>query len=223
MTWHIAHRLRHARSLENVVLAVPDGPRDEALRHMAQTESIPCFAGSEVDLVDRLLSAAIRFGGDPVVRVTGDCPLVDPALIDQLVDIYAEREGELDYVSNVRPPTFPHGLDAEVYSRATLHRLSQEIQDPLYREWFPLYLWEHEDEYRTYNLKYPTDLSHLRWTVDYPEDLTFVREVYRVLSTPDRIFGMDDVLGLLEARPDLSQINAHHHRGENYPGAMAHD
>lgn len=216
MTWHVVNRLRCAKLLRDVVIAVPDGIHDNPIKQMAETESIPYFAGSEIDLIDRIYKTAVRFGADAIVRITGDCPLVDADVIDSMVRIFLDRSAELDYVSNGRPPTYPHGLDAEIYPTATLHRLWREIEDPLYREWFPVYLWEHENLYRTYNVRYSRDLSHLRWTVDYEEDLAFVREVYRRLSAGDQLFGMQDVLDLLEAEPDLMKINAGHDRSENY-------
>ena len=223
MTWHIVSRLRHARLLRNVVIAVPDGERDEPIRCMARDESIPYFAGSEADLIDRIYKTAVRFRADAIVRITGDCPLVDPDVVDLLVRTYLDRAEELDYVSNARPPTFPHGLDAEVYPIATLQRLWHEIKDPLYREWFPVYVWEHEDELRTCNVEHSENLSHLRWTVDYEEDLAFVRQVYNRLYADGRVFRMMDVLQLLEIEPDLVFINAGHHRMEGYLKATAID
>lgn len=223
MTWHIVSRLRHARLLRNVVIAVPDGERDEPIRCMARDESIPYFAGSEADLIDRIYKTAVRFRADAIVRITGDCPLVDPDVVDLLVKTYLDRAEELDYVTNARPPTFPHGLDAEVYPIATLQRLWHEIKDPLYREWFPVYVWEHEDELRMYNVEHSENLSHLRWTVDYEEDLAFVRQVYNRLYADGRVFRMMDVLQLLEIEPDLVFINAGHHRMEGYLKATAID
>ena len=210
MTWHIVNRLRHARLLQNVVIAVPDGERDESIRRMARAESIPYFAGSETDLIDRIYKTAVEFQADAIVRITGDCPLVDPDVVDLLVKTYLDRAQELDYVCSGRPRTFPHGLGAEVYPIATLQRLWHEIKDPLYREWFPVYVWEHEKEFRICNVEHSENLSHLRWTVDYEEDLAFVREVYRHLYRDGEVFGMTDILALLEAKPELAAINAEH-------------
>ncbi len=216
MTWHIVNRLRHAELLEDVVIAVPEGKDDGPIRQMAEAESIRYFAGSEADLIDRLYKTALKFSADAIVRVTGDCPLVDAGVVNSMVQVFVDRAGRIDYVTNSRPPTYPHGLDAEIYTTATLQRLWIEIEDPLYREWFPVYLWEHENQYRTHNLRYNRDLSHLRWTVDYEEDLRFVREIYRRLSGRGQVFGMEDVLRVLEAEPDLMEINAGHDRKESY-------
>lgn len=214
MAWHIVDRLRQAGSLSDVVIAVPDGPQDERIRAFADSCSIPYYAGSESDLIDRIYKTAVQFQSEAIVRITGDCPLVDPDVVDLLVKNYLNRKEKLDYVSNVRPRTFPHGLDTEVYPLTTLEKLWHQIQDPYYREWFPIYLWEHEHEYRTFNVRHSENLSHLRWTVDYNEDLAFVRKLYEQLYRPGRAFGMLDVLALLKAHPEFATINAAHARNE---------
>lgn len=207
MTWHIVNRLRHAESLDEVVIALPDEEKDEPIRLMAREASIPYCAGSESDLIDRLYRTASTFDADAIVRITGDCPLVDPRVVDHLVSVYQEGRSVLDYVSNVRPPTYPHGVGAEVYPTSTLERLWREIREPFYREWFPVYFWEREGDYLTCNIKHSQDLSHLRWTVDYKEDLEFVREVYGHLWREGVVFGMADVLELLFSRPEIGNIN----------------
>lgn len=207
MTWHIVERLRRAERLSGVVIALPDEDKDEPIRLMAREASIPYHAGSESDLIDRLYRTALAFEADAIVRITGDCPLVDPSVVDQLVVAYQEGGSVLDYVSNVRPPTFPHGVGAEVYPTSTLDKLWREIREPFYREWFPVYFWEREGEYLTCNIAHPRDLSHLRWTVDYKEDLEFVREVYKHLWREGEVFGMAEVLELLFERPEIGSIN----------------
>ena len=115
---------------------------------------------------------------------------------------YREQVAAVDYVSNLRPRTFPKGLDVEVYPLRTLRRLEERITDSYYREWFPVYLWSHESEFLTANVASAEDLSRLRWTVDYPEDLEFVRAVYRRLGVGP--FGMAEILVLLRAQPQLA-------------------
>jgi spore coat polysaccharide biosynthesis protein SpsF (cytidylyltransferase family) len=210
MTWHIAERIGHAELIEEVVIALPDMEPDEPIRQMAEAHSIPYFAGSDFDLIDRIYGTALEFGADALVRVTGDCPLVDPSVLDLLVATYLEGAEELDYVSNVRPPTFPHGLGAEIYSTATLGRLWEEIKDPFYREWFPVYFWEREGEFRALNVESPQNLSHLRWTVDYKEDMEFVRRVYEHLYREGEVFGMAETLELIYSSPEISAINSMH-------------
>lgn len=210
MTWHIVERLRGAELLDEVVMAVPADEGDEPLRLLAEAASIPCYVGSKFDLIGRIHGAATEFDADAVVRVTGDCPLVDPAVVDLLVCTYLGGVDELDYVSNVRPPTFPHGLGAEVYPAATLRRLWEGIKDPFYREWFPVYFWEREGDFKTRNVESPQNLSHLRWTVDYKEDLEFVRRVYAHLYKEGEVFGIAETLELIYSRPEIASINSMH-------------
>lgn len=201
MTWHIVRRLRQAQSLDDVVLAIP--AHDAALIKLATARGVPYFPGSERDLVGRLRGAARAFKATAIVRITGDCPLVDHEVVDKIVQFYLNNP-EFEYVSNSNPLTYPDGLDVEVYPRATLERLIQETpKESVWRGWFAPYVWEHD--FRQHNVEYTPNLSGLRWTVDYAEDLEFVRQVYARLGD-DCLMG--DVLALLEREPELAQINA---------------
>jgi spore coat polysaccharide biosynthesis protein SpsF len=166
MLWHIVQRLRFAERVDRVVIATAEGEANQPICAFAEEYRIPCFAGSELDLIDRLRSLASLFEAEALVRVTGDCPLVDPALVDRLVDEYSANRGAVDYVSNVLPQSYPHGLDAEVYAASTLDRLWHEITHPFWREWFPAYLSEHKQAFRIINVTHPVNLSHYHWTVD---------------------------------------------------------
>ena len=210
MLWHIANRLKFAERIDRVVISTSDEPRDDPIREFAERNDIPCFAGSELDLIDRIYRTALKFEAEALVRITGDCPLVEPMIVDKLVFEYLNDFKNIDYVSNTLPPTYPHGLDAEIYPTSTLKRLWDEIENPFYREWFPVYLWDHKDEFRIINITHQKDLSNLRWTVDYEEDLAFVREVYKRLYLDGRIFTMVDLLDLLQTEPSLTALNAKH-------------
>ena len=221
MLWHLVNRLRFARRVDLVVIATSDESTDVPIRAFAETHDIPYSAGSELDLIDRLYRTARQFGAYALVRITGDCPLADPHVVDKIVAAYLAQSDRVDYVTNTLPPTYPDGLDTEVYPVKTLERLWRGIEDPFWREWFPGYLWEHQDAFRTLNVVYPVDLSALRWTVDYEEDLTFVREVYRRLYREGEVFDMGDVLALMETEPELATINAKYARNEGYAIALA--
>lgn len=220
LLWHIVCRARACRSVDQVVIATSDNPADEPIRAFARTEAVPCFAGSDQDVLDRLTRTARRFDADALVRITGDCPLVDPETVGRVVAAYQVHEGTVDYVTNFVPPTFPDGLDTDLYPRATLEQLWREVTDPFWREWFPGYLQEHPEQFRILNVRADVNLSALRWTVDYEEDLAFVREVYRHLQRDDRVFGMVEVLDLLDRVPEIAQINSMHTRSEAYVAAL---
>lgn len=210
LLWHIVRRLQAARSVDGVVIATSDTAADDHIRAFARAEGIACFAGSESDLIDRLWRTAVSAGADALVRITADCPLVDPGWVDAVVERFQSDAMGLDYVCNILERTLPDGLDTELYTTRLLERLWREIEAPYWREAFPEYLWKHVARYRCASLVYPIDLSHLRWTVDYPEDLDFVRAAYEALYRDDAVFGMHEVLALLAARPELLELNVRH-------------
>lgn len=210
MTWHIVNRVRHAKLLQDVVIAVPDDERNEPIRRMARNESIPYFAGSEDDLIARIYGTACAFGADAIVRIGGDCPLVDPDIVDRVIREYLT--GEWQYVGNVRPQTFPDGLDVDLYSTQLLRQLNDTLKDKIDREWFANHVWRYLHPSLMYNVACEQDISHLRWTVDYPEDLEFVRGVYAELGQD---FRTADVLDLLKRRPELVRLDEpQYERGE---------
>jgi spore coat polysaccharide biosynthesis protein SpsF len=204
----IAERLRACKEVDEIVVGTTQKSQDDAIALFAKREKLLCFRGSEEDLIDRLYGTAREHGADALVRITGDCPFVDPDVVDELVRRFRHVGAQVDYVTNNFPPTFPHGLDAEVWPTPTLGRLWREIQDPYYREWFPLYVKERDkNPFRILNVSSPVNLSDLRWTVDYPEDLVFARRVFRSLGGLNTVFRMSDVLALIRRRPEIKEIN----------------
>jgi len=197
MVSHVVHRVWQAKLVDQVVLAIPVGQPNWPL----QWVGIPFYAGSEEDIVSRLLGTARKFEADAIVRITADCPLVDPTVIDRIVSTYLSCPN-FEYVSNSNPLTYPDGLDVEVYPLATLERLDRETEG-VWRGWLAPYVWEHD--FCQYNVVCVPNMSGLRWTVDYPEDLEFARAIYERLGDN---FRMWDVLALLEREPALALINA---------------
>jgi spore coat polysaccharide biosynthesis protein SpsF (cytidylyltransferase family) len=208
--WHIADRLGHATRLSGVVVATSAGADCDPIRAAAARDGLRCHSGSEEDLIERLSGAAVRCGADAIVRVTADCPFVDPTLVDEMVEIYAARGDDIDCVVNYVPRRFPHGLDLEVYPLRLLERLDREVTSAYDREWFPPYVSSRPDVFRIASLTCGDDLSSLRWTVDYPEDLAFCRAVYERLWRPGAVFGMKEMLDLLAREPELARINETH-------------
>jgi spore coat polysaccharide biosynthesis protein SpsF len=218
--WHIVNRLQSCRTLDEIVIATSTNSADKAILDFARENNIPAYAGSENDLVDRIYRTARKFKADAIVRITADCPLADPAIVDKVTSFYLEGKSGYDYVSNIHPPTYPDGLDTEIFSSAALQRVRQEVTDPFWREWITMNFSKHPEKYRLANIENPTELSHLRWTVDYQEDLDLIREIYKCLYRPDRVFLMEDVLKLFEENPRLIEVNAGHIRNEAYSEAL---
>lgn len=205
---HMFRRLKAAQEIDEIVLATSITKENNILAKHAKKISLKYYRGSEKNLISRFYQATKKFKADVLILVTGDCPLVDPKLVDKMVKIYRKKHKKIDFVTNVFPPTFPHGLDLEILSFSTLKRLYTEIKNPLHQEWFISYILENPKKFRIYNLKNPINLSlSMRWTVDYPEDLVFVRKVFKALYRKDKIFTMIDILKFLKKNPEISKIN----------------
>ncbi len=217
--WHIVNRLSAAHLLDKVVIATSNEAPDEPIRKFALKAGVDCYAGEKMDLTARLYGAAQKFNGDIILRVTGDCPLADPKLADQMIQLFLDNQ-QVDAVVNTEPPTFPDGLDLEVMPVRTLSKLNAEIKAPFYREWFTTYLVDPSNEFDILNLSNSEDLSALRWTLDYKEDLDFLRAVFSNLYGDNGVFSMAEVLGLLERSPELKDLNKGHIRNEGLKTAL---
>jgi glutamate-1-semialdehyde 2,1-aminomutase/spore coat polysaccharide biosynthesis protein SpsF len=205
MLWHVVNRVRRASRVDKVVVATTDQAGDDRVARFCQQEGIGCFRGSEQDVLDRFYRAAKASAADVVIRITADCPLIDPAVIDKVVARF--ERGDCDYACNVIRYTYPDGLDTEVFSFAALERAWREASRPSEREHVTPYL--RTDRFRTANVESETPVSpaQYRWTVDHPADLEFVRGVYE--SFPQNgAFGFRQVLDLLKERPALATIQA---------------
>ena len=213
MLWHVVNRVRNAKSVDRVVIATTDRAVDDPIARFCQQEGVGCFRGSEQDVLDRFYQAAKENHADVVVRITADCPLIDPSVIDKVLARFAR--GDCDYACNIIRYTYPDGLDTEVFSFAALERAWREAGKPSEREHVTPYL--RTDKFRTANVESETPVSpdKYRWTVDHPADLEFVRKVYAAFSH-DGDFGFEEVFDLLKERPDLATIQAETITNEGY-------
>lgn len=207
MLTRLVQRLRRVQRADGIVIATTTNAADNPVAALCAQLSVGCHRGSEHDVLSRYADAARLHGADVVVRITSDCPLIDPALIDRVIATY--QEGDSDYVSNMLPPTWPYGMAVEVFSAATLQQAHTEAIQLAEREHVTPFIYWHPERYRLRNVASLVDLSHHRWTVDTPEDYELVGRLYDHLypRTPD--FTLGDVLTLLEAHPDWIVINQH--------------
>jgi len=224
MVAHVLQRVQAIRAVDQVVLATTVRSEDDELADFARSVGIACVRGSVDDVLDRFRAAVTSYPTDVVVRGTADCPLLDPRVSARVLRKYLRLSGRVDYVSNVRPLTYPDGLDTEVFSSQALERACHLATRPSDREHVTTYMLDHPEEFTRSKVKHRPNLSAKRWTVDTKEDLEFVRAVYGALSPRgDRIFGMTEVLELLRQRPDLEMINAHIRRNEGLELSRARD
>lgn len=213
-------RVQRSGVVDEVVVATSVESSDDELEKLCLDIGVQCHRGSLDDVLTRFVSAVSSVGADHVVRLTGDCPLMDAEVIDKTVQTYLD--GDYDYVSNVSPPTFPDGLDVEVFSVEALETAGKLADKGSEREHVTPYIRNHPDLFRLGSFTGEQDLSSKRWTVDEPADLEFVRSVFLHLSDKS-VFGYRDVVELLESRPELEMINAGFVRNEGMEKSLKQD
>ena len=208
MLARVVSRAARSRTIEQVVVATTDRPADDRLADFCLDRGIACFRGSENDVLDRYYQAAVAHRAEAVVRVTSDCPLIDPGLIDRVVGDFLAGQPEIEYATNCYPrDTFPRGLDMEVLRMDVLRRAWQEDRNPAWREHVSPYIYHHPERFRIHGVMNDVDLSGMRWTVDTPEDLELVRRVF-VHFGHDR-FDWTEVLALMAEHPEWAEVNRH--------------
>jgi spore coat polysaccharide biosynthesis protein SpsF len=201
-------RLRHAELVDEIVVAVPEGPADDAVASEAVGSGAQVFRGPESDVLARYLGAAVAFGADTIVRVTSDCPLIDPDVVNEHVRRMDDLWDRVDFVTNMLHQSYPLGLAVEVMPMDTLERMARLSTTAYLREHVTTLAYEEPSLFRIENILDDEDRSHLRWTVDYPEDLELVRAVYQDLYIPGRAFRKAEILELMGRRPSIATLNA---------------
>ncbi len=237
MLVRVVERARRASLLDGFVVATTTEVQDEAVAELCQARGYPCFRGDQQDVLDRYYQAARAFKAESIVRITADCPIIDPQVIDETVQIaqssIVSRQSKIDFAATRLPPpwgrTYPIGLDVEVCTFAALERAWEEAAEPYQREHVMPYLYEGvvftaeshplntvhcslktgstPHSFHVALLNHDPDYGALRWTVDTPEDLELIRQVYARFDGRDD-FGWHEVLALFECEPELAQINA---------------
>jgi spore coat polysaccharide biosynthesis protein SpsF len=202
----VVTRLRRATLINEVVVATSDLPSDDRIARECEYLGVRYFRGSECDVLDRYYRAAKEFDADAVVRITSDCPIIDPQLVDET--IHAFQQHEADYASNVIPRTYPRGLDTEVFTTEALAWAWLEAREPHQREHVTPYFYEHPEIFKVASAAAEADYGGYRWTLDTPEDLELLRTIYSRFDDRDD-FSWRDVVTLMEREPDLAALNSH--------------
>ncbi len=211
MLAHQLDRVRRSKKIDTLVVATSTNPEDDAIAELCAREGVACFRGSLDDVLDRFYRAATGHAPEHVVRLTGDCPLTDPGVIDETIAFF--QEGDYDYVSNCQPPyTFPDGLDVEVMRFSALSSAWQEAILPSEREHVVPFIKRRPERFRLGHYTHKPSLGYLRWTVDEPEDFEFVTKIYEALQPEGLDFSSADVLRVLAEHPEWLDINRHHQR-----------
>lgn len=213
-------RVRRARSLDRLAIATSTDPSDDPIEALAHDLGLDCHRGSLEDVLDRFYQAALAYRPSHIVRLTGDCPLADPTLIDRVVQTCVD--GGCDYASNTLEPSWPDGLDAEAMRFEALAAAALEAALPSEREHVTAYMYKHPERFKLCGIRADRDLSALRWTVDEPEDFSFISRVYEALYPAKPAFDTADVLALLDANPEVGSAAARA-RNEGYQTSLVRD
>jgi spore coat polysaccharide biosynthesis protein SpsF len=201
----VVRRLRRATRIDEIAVATTVSRKDDAISAACKGLGVREFRGSEEDVLDRYLCAAEEAGAEAVVRITSDCPLIDPELVDEVVSSLVA--GNVDFVSNVMPRTYPRGLDAEAFTAEALRKVWENANQPHQREHVTPLFYERQDIFRVASVRGGPDYSRYRWTLDTPEDLRLIRAIYGNFGNGDD-FGWREAIALMDRSPELASINA---------------
>lgn len=205
----LVERLQRAKNLDGIVIATTTHPADAVIARLAAKLGVGCYRGSENDVLERVLLAARSAQADVIVEITGDCPVLDPEMVDAVVE--SHRTGKYDYVSNVIGRPLPLGLSVQVFAASVLAGVSQLTQDPADREHVSLYIYEHPERYKLHTVVMEEAEQHsdIRVTLDTADDFAVIEAVYEALYTEKPAFNFHDIIALSERRPELFQLNQH--------------
>lgn len=207
--WHVIERLKLCKQLSEIIIATTNSEQDDVIADQAEESGVKWFRGSEEDVLARYYYAARKNNLDAIVRITSDCPLLDPLLIDTMLGFYMGNSYR--FVANVgleiSNRSFPRGLDTEIFSFDTLQDAFLNAHKDYHREHVTPYIYEHEDNIFYY--KNEKDMSGYRWTLDTNDDFKLMEHIYGQLFKGSHDFYMHDILGLYEKNPGLMMINAH--------------
>lgn len=217
----VVERLRYVEGLTDVVVATGDLPANDPIRALCQAEGISCFSGSEDDVLDRYYRAAQQFGADPVLRVTSDCPLTDPAVVGQALELFEARRDEIVYVGF--DSSFPEGLDIEVIAFSALESAWREARLRSDREHVTPFIWKQPERFPQDRIRNGTTPSGEHWSVDRPQDYELAKAIHSALYRPGPPFGMVEILSLLDAHPELRHLNAGIDPNEGYLKSISED
>ncbi len=208
---HLLGRVRQAKHLDGVVVAIPTATENDVIAQYCKTTGMPCFRGSEEDVMGRMLGALESVQAETGVEIYGDSPLIDPALIDECITAY--REGNFEWVGNDVTPVYPSGMYSEAFSVASFRDAAERNTDPAIREHGTLYLRQHPKLYRQKHLSYegPLKRTDIHLDVDTEEDFGVFEEILRHFA-PRTDFSLGEIIAFLDAHPEVTALNKDIHR-----------
>lgn len=207
-------RVKKSEKIDKIIVATSILDQDDKIEEYCLKAGIPCFRGSQDNVLERYFECAEKYGAETVVRLTADCPLIDPAVIDATIELFEKNHA--DYAANTVPPetsTFPDGMDVEVFSMNALKDAHLNCSDPRDREHVTFHFWKYSNPYKTVQLKNGIDLSGYRMTVDYPEDFTVVEYVIRKLKQGEIPGTMNEIIYIIDKNEEIRKLNSKYYFG----------
>lgn len=209
MLWHVINRVQKSTLLKKIIVATTSEDSDDPLEEFCHNNRIEVFRGSLPDVLDRYFQAAKKYKADVIVRITADCPLIDPVVIDRIISVFLDSEGKADYVSNTLKRTYPRGLDVEVFSFKILSEAWSLSQSLHQREHVTPFFYENPQRYNLLNVENDINLEHFRWTVDESSDFKLIQLIYENLYQKNSFFGFEEVQNFFSIHPELHDVNKH--------------
>lgn len=206
---HVVNRVKASKEIDDIIIATTIKKEDDIILEEAKKLNVKYFRGSENDVLSRYYYAAKENNADVVIRITSDCPLVDPKIIDKMIKTFIEtsKKEKIDYLSNTIERTYPRGLDVEVFNFETLEKAFQEANMPYQREHVTPYIYENLDVFKIKQFKNNVDYSDYRLTLDTIEDLKVIEMIYKDLYSGNKLFYMDDIIKYLGKHPEILELN----------------
>lgn len=218
---HVWERIRLSKTIDEIVLATGKDQDNDPLANWAEYNKVNFYRGSENDVLDRYYNAAKEAAADAIVRITGDCPLLDFQIVDKVVEEF--KRVNYDYVCNTQPPTYPDGLDTEVFSFQALEKAWREAKLKSEREHVTSYIWKHPEIFKLGNILNDEDLSNYRLTLDTKEDLDLIGLIIGECQKQKKFCGLNEIIRIIKDHPEWLSINAHHQRNEGYLKSLQAD
>ena len=206
---YLLERLQRVKKVNGICVATTTNPQEQPILDICCQMSVKTFRGSEDDVLERYFLAAQQLKADAIVRVTSDCPLIDPWEIDKLIGYYLENLRKYDYIADGPQRSYPCGMGAEIFSFEALKQAHENAKSKPEREHVTPYIHRHPDLFRLGNISYIEDQKDHRWTVDTPEDFQLVSKIIESLYPVKPDFSIKDILNLLKENPEWKKINSH--------------
>lgn len=217
---HVIDRVKASRFIDDIIIATTISKEDLKIVKLCAGLGISVYCGSENDVLERYYETARLFGADQVVRITSDCPMIDPSVIDAVIDLHLREKA--DYSSNTLKETYPDGQDVEIFTLGSLKNAWKNAKLASEREHVTPYIRKNP-EYKLVNIEYGKDMSNKRWTLDNSEDYEFIKIIFEYLYGKNPLFGMEEILKLIDEKPEIERINENIVRNEGYKKSLRED